>query len=70
MTSMLTASHLQMGEGTSTPDGKASQALFDIDTAGLEPAWTKLSASCPAASNLAAPTHATATIAPSVAPAP
>jgi hypothetical protein len=48
MKSMLTASHLQMGEGTSTPDGKTGQALFDIDTAGLEPAWTKLSASCPA----------------------
>ena len=48
MKSMLTASHLQMGEGTSTPDGKTGHALFDIDTAGLEPAWTKLSASCPA----------------------
>jgi hypothetical protein len=48
MKSMLTASHLQMGEGASTPDGKASQAPFDIDTAGLQPAWTKLSASCPA----------------------
>jgi hypothetical protein len=48
MKSMLTAAHLQMGEGTSTPDGKASQAQFDIDTAGLEPAWTKLSASCSA----------------------
>jgi hypothetical protein len=46
MKSMLTASHLQIGEGTSTPDGKTRQALFDIDTAGLEPVWTKLSASC------------------------
>jgi hypothetical protein len=55
MKSMLTASHLQMGEGTSTPDGKTSQSLFDIDTAGLEPAWTKLSASCPAAAPGAPP---------------
>lgn len=61
MKSMLTASHLQIGEGTSTPDGKTSQVLFDIDTAGLEPAWTKLSASCPAATG--------ATIEPPVAPA-
>jgi hypothetical protein len=51
MQPMLTASHLQMREAVSTPDGKTSEARFDIDTAGLEPAWTKLSASCPAASN-------------------
>jgi hypothetical protein len=63
MQSMLTASHLQMGEGTSAPDGKASQALFDIDTVGLAPAWTKLSVSCSAA-----PTHAIETIAPPVTP--
>jgi hypothetical protein len=74
MKSMLTASHLQMGEARSMPDGKTRQALFDIDTAGLEPAWTKLSASCPGAPdpagpNPAAPTHATATIAPPVVPA-
>ncbi len=64
MKSMLTASHLQMGEGTLTPDGKASQAPFDIDTVGLDPAWTKLSASCPAAA-----THAIETIGPSLGPA-
>jgi hypothetical protein len=64
MAAMLTTSHWQMGEGTSTPDGKTSQALFDVDTVGLGPAWTKLSASCPAA-----PNHASTTIGPSVAPA-
>jgi hypothetical protein len=61
--SILGASHLQMAEGTLTPDGKTNQALFDIDTIGLEPAWTRLSASCPAAPNPVAPTNARAAIA-------
>jgi hypothetical protein len=64
MKSMLTASRLQMVEGTSTPDGKVSEAPFDVDMAGLEPAWTKLSASCPVASN-----RTGATIEPPAAPA-
>jgi hypothetical protein len=68
MKSMLTASHLQIGEGTLMPDGKTSEALFDIDTVGLESVWTRLSATCPAAPNFAAPTRAT--MAPAVAPAP
>ena len=63
MKSLLTVSHLQMGEAVSTSDGKASETRFDIDTAGLEPAWAKLSASCPAA-----PGQPNATIGPSVAP--
>lgn len=67
MKSVLTASHLQMGEGTSMPDGKTSQEMFDIDTMGLEPAWTHLVATCPAAPNPAAPGGTSAAIAP---PAP
>jgi hypothetical protein len=59
MKSVLTASHLQMGEGTSMPDGKTNQEMFDIDTMGLEPAWTQLVAKCPAAPNPAAPNPAT-----------
>jgi hypothetical protein len=49
MKSMLAATHLQMGEGTLTPDGKTNQEILDIGTGGLEPAWTRLLASCPAA---------------------
>jgi hypothetical protein len=55
MKTVLAASHLQMGEGTLSADGKTSQKLFDIDTIGLEPAWTQLFASCPAAPNNARP---------------
>ena len=51
MKTVLAASHLQMGEGTLMPDGKTNQEIFDIDTSGLEPAWTQLFASCPAAPN-------------------
>jgi hypothetical protein len=51
MKSVLAAPNLQMGEGTLTPDGKTNQEMFDIDTGGLEPAWTRLFASCPAAPN-------------------
>ena len=49
MKTVLAASHLQMGEATSMPDGKTSQATFDIDTMGLGPAWTQLVATCPVA---------------------
>jgi hypothetical protein len=51
----LAASHLQMGEATLMPDGKASQEIFDIDTRGLESAWTQLFVSCPAAPNRVKP---------------
>jgi hypothetical protein len=55
MKAMLAASRLQMGEGTSMPDGKTSLAIFEIDTNGLEAAWTQLWSSCPAAPNNARP---------------
>jgi hypothetical protein len=48
---ILAAPHLQMGEGTLMADGKTNQELFEIDIIGLEPAWTQLFASCPAAPN-------------------
>jgi hypothetical protein len=48
MKTMLAAPHLQMGGGTLMPDGKTSQTMFDIDTNGLESAWTQLLASCSA----------------------
>lgn len=71
MNLVLAASHLQMGEGTLMPDGETNQEKFDISTVGMEPAWTKLRASCPAAPNPAAPTGAWAAIvAPGPAPAP
>jgi hypothetical protein len=64
MKSVLATPHLQMGEGTLMPDGKTTQAIFDIDTIGLEQAWTQLFATCPAAPNPAAPSSARAAIAP------
>jgi hypothetical protein len=48
MQAILTASHLQMGEGTLSPEGKTTLAMFDIDTLGLGTSWTQLLASCPA----------------------
>ena len=48
MKAMLTASSLQMGEGTLTAEGKTSIATFDIDTLGLGTSWRQLLASCPA----------------------
>ena len=59
MKMVLAVPHLQIGEGTLTADGKASHEMFDIDTGGLEPAWTQLFASCPAAANGARPAIAT-----------
>jgi hypothetical protein len=38
--------HLEVGESTSMPDGKAIQAMFEIETRGFEGAWTRLSATC------------------------
>jgi hypothetical protein len=52
---MLSAPNLQIGEGTSSADGKTRLSTFDIDTSGLEPAWTQLMASCPAAPVYAKP---------------
>jgi hypothetical protein len=37
---------IQVGESTPMPDGKATKAILEIDTRGLEGAWTQLSASC------------------------
>jgi hypothetical protein len=48
MQAMLTASSLQVGEGTLTAEGKTSLATFDIDTLGLGTSWRQLLASCPA----------------------
>ena len=47
MNTLLALPHLQMAEATPLVDGKTNQEIFDIDTSGLEPAWTKLLASCP-----------------------
>ncbi|SDR94501.1 hypothetical protein [Bradyrhizobium canariense] len=49
MKAVLAASHLQIGEGASMSEGKTSLATFDIDTNGMEAAWTQFLASCPAA---------------------
>ena len=71
MQAVLAVPRLQMGEATLLPDGQAKQEIFDVDTSGLEPAWTKLRASCPAAPNPAAPAGPrAATVAPGSAPAP
>jgi hypothetical protein len=51
MNTLFAVSHLQMAEATLVADGKTNQEIFDIDTNGLEPAWTKLLASCPAPNN-------------------
>ena len=55
MKTVLAAATVQMELSTLAPDGKAGTDLFDIDTNGLEQAWTKLQASCPAAPNPAKP---------------
>jgi hypothetical protein len=66
MQAMLTASRLQMGEGTPGAEGKTTLATFDIDTLGLGASWTQLLASCPA--NPARP--AAAASSPNVSTAP
>jgi hypothetical protein len=58
MKAVLTASHLQVGEGTLAPDGKTNREFFDIDARGLEPTWTQLVASCPVAPNSVQPAKA------------
>jgi hypothetical protein len=45
--------HLEIGETTLMPDGKATQALLEIETRGLQGAWTQLAATCAAPSNSA-----------------
>ena len=40
---------LEMGQSTLLPDGKATSSFLEIETRGLERAWTQLSATCPAA---------------------
>jgi hypothetical protein len=37
---------LQVGESTVMPNGKTTEVLFEIETRGLETAWTQLSATC------------------------
>jgi hypothetical protein len=44
--SLFAAPRLQAGESTVMPDGKITQALFEIETSGLESAWSQLSATC------------------------
>ena len=66
MQAILTASHLQMGEGTLGAEGKTTLATFDIDTLGLGASWTQLLSSCPA--NAARP--AAAASSPNVSAAP
>jgi hypothetical protein len=48
MNTLLAVPRLQIAEATLLPGGKTNQEIFDIDTSGMEPAWTKLLASCPA----------------------
>jgi hypothetical protein len=48
---MLAVPHLQMAEGRPMPDGKVDQEVYEIDTRGLEAAWTRLLARCPASNN-------------------
>jgi hypothetical protein len=40
--------HLEVGESTLLPDGQTTEAMFEIETSGLERAWTELSATCAA----------------------
>jgi hypothetical protein len=68
MKSMLAVPRLQIGEGTLTPDGKTSQEMLDIGTAGLEPAWSRLFESCPAAPTNEKPVMATPSLAGAPAP--
>ncbi|MCA6122921.1 hypothetical protein J6500_13585 [Bradyrhizobium sp. WSM 1704] len=72
---MLAVPRLQVGENVPAQDGKPATVTFDIDTLGLEPAWTQLAASCPApAARPVAPSPAGAlpsvSAAPAVTPSP
>jgi hypothetical protein len=46
--SLFALPRLEVGESTLMPDGKASQAMFEIETLGLDGAWRQLSATCAA----------------------
>lgn len=46
---MLAAPRLLMGESTSPSGGKANVSTFEVDTTGLEQAWTQILATCPPA---------------------
>ncbi|MGA7809693.1 hypothetical protein [Bradyrhizobium sp.] len=48
MTTLLAVPHVQVAEATLLPDGKTNQEILDIDTSGLESAWSRLLASCAA----------------------
>jgi hypothetical protein len=37
---------IEIGESTAMPDGKATRAMFEIETRGFESAWNQLSATC------------------------
>ena len=37
---------IEVGESTSMPDGKATRTMFEIETRGLDSAWSQLSAIC------------------------
>jgi hypothetical protein len=39
---------IEIGEGRLLPDGKSTQSIFEIDTRGLEGAWSQLVATCAA----------------------
>jgi hypothetical protein len=66
MKAILSAPTLRISEATSNADGKTKLSTFDIDTSSLEPAWTQLLASCPAAPVYAKPVFPS----PSVSAAP
>jgi len=45
---MLAAPRLLMGVSTSAPGAEPALSTFEVDTTGLEPAWTQILATCPA----------------------
>jgi hypothetical protein len=48
MKNLFALPRIEVGESTAMPDGKATQTMFEIETRGLESAWTQLSATCAA----------------------
>ncbi len=75
VTAMLATPRLLMGASTTPPGGKANLATYEVDTTGLEQAWTEILAKCPAApataKSVSTPvwTGPTAAQSPAVAPA-
>ena len=45
---ILASQHLRVRENTPMPDGTTGHSTFEIETVGLQPAWTQLVASCAA----------------------